>query len=98
MSLPCIVCDKPLEDAMPGVDNQPHAGNAFTSHGHYGSTVFDCEGGYLEINVCSECLIAKRNTSVFHVTESTPIVRQKYDYKFWNPPQELVDYITKEIK
>lgn len=69
MSLPCIVCDKQLEDAMPDVDNQPYDATAFTASGHYGLTVFDPMVGntMLEINVCTECLTLKHK-SVFHVT------------------------------
>ncbi len=86
MALPCIVCDKPLEDAMSETEgNQPYAGTAFTSQGHYGSTVFDSDGGYLELNICAECSIAKKN-SIFHVTERLPIVRQQYDYNPWKGP------------
>ena len=86
MTLPCIVCDKPLESALgDDAENQPYAGTAFTSQGHYGSTVFDSDGGYLELNICAECSIAKKS-SIFHVTARSPIVRQQYDYNLWKGP------------
>jgi hypothetical protein len=65
VTLDCIVCDKPLEAAVPdpvqtGV-NQPYAGTSFHSYGHYGSTIFDpMDGQFIEINVCDECLERKR--------------------------------------
>ena len=59
MTLPCIVCDEPLEPVWEDAGNQPHAGTTFKSHGHYGSTFFDPigdNGSYIEINICDECL------------------------------------------
>lgn len=98
MDLPCIVCDKPLENVMSDVDgNQPYGGTAFTSHGHYGSTVFDCDGGYLEINICAECSIKKRG-SIFHVTEKKPIVRQEYEYKPWEPEPVLIAHVLNKAQ
>ena len=65
MTLPCIACGAELESAWPhGVEkgenvNQPYAGTAFTSHGHYGSTVWDpMDDRFLELNVCDPCLAA----------------------------------------
>lgn len=60
MNAPCIVCKKELDnvDIGGGERNQPFAGTAFISHGHYGSTSFDpMDGSYLEINVCDVCLV-----------------------------------------
>lgn len=89
MTLPCIVCDKPLESAFGkldvGVENQPYDATAFTTHGHYGSTAFDCDGGHLEINICTPCLVSKKD-KVFHVTEQLPIVKQQYNYQIWGGP------------
>lgn len=61
VSLPvaCIRCDRLLENVSSDAeDNQPYAGTAFTSNGHYGSTVFDptVPGPMLEINICDPCL------------------------------------------
>ena len=57
-ALDCIVCDKQLKNVFPDVVNQPSCGTAFTTVGHYGSTVFDSMGDrtFLELNVCDECL------------------------------------------
>lgn len=64
LPLPCIRCDKPLESVFAddtGEKNQPYAGTAFYSHGHYGSTAWDPPGmfnrEFLELNVCDECLV-----------------------------------------
>jgi len=56
-ALPCIRCDKPLDNVFEGSINQPSEGTAFTTGGHYGSTVFDpMDGTEIEISVCDECL------------------------------------------
>lgn len=77
MTLPCIVCGKALESALPSVGsrtevNQPNDGTTFSSHGHYGSTVWDPMTGtdLLEINVCDPCLI-ERKDRVIHVKRVT---------------------------
>lgn len=59
-SLPCIVCRKPLEDAMPDPShgNQPYPGLEFLTGGHYGSTIFDMDPGHLVVNICDDCLTA----------------------------------------
>lgn len=73
MTPPCIICGRDLESAMPGSDwNQPYAGTAFTSVGHYGSTVFDpMDGSFLEINVCDRCLLNHRE-AVLHGKRRPP--------------------------
>lgn len=58
---PCIVCGTKLGnvfgDDIPCPHNQPSDGLAFSTRGHYGSTVFDpMDGSSLEINVCDPCL------------------------------------------
>lgn len=68
-TLPCIICDKALESAIPEHDNhnQPYAGTAFIASGHYGSTVWDPNDSmvlgaiprYLEINICDDCIRTK---------------------------------------
>lgn len=78
MTLPCIVCGKDLESALPadleGGQNQPNDGTTFISHGQYGSTVWDPmdRGGneMLEINICDPCLLQHKD-KVLHVTRIT---------------------------
>ena len=70
MTLPCIVCDKELEPAIPEphgrAENQPYAATSFWTAGHYGSTVFDpMDGTRLEINVCDGCLTKKNDKVLF---------------------------------
>lgn len=57
-SLPCIVCRKSLEDALPEPShgNQPYSGLEFLAGGHYGSTIFDMEPGQLVVNICDDCV------------------------------------------
>jgi len=91
-ALPCIVCGKQLRDAMHSEDalgpperNQPYAGTAFTTNGHYGSTVFDeVFGQTIEINVCDICLLdaAREHKVMFFVA------RRKTEYTdrgWWVP-------------
>lgn len=59
--LPCVVCGRGLEHALPNSSldtNQPAGGIVFTSHGNYGSTMFDpiTDGVFLEVNICDVCL------------------------------------------
>ena len=57
-ALPCIVCGRELFNVVEGSVNQPSDGLSFSSHGAYGSTVFDpMDGSHLEINVCDKCLM-----------------------------------------
>lgn len=80
-AMPCIVCDKPLVNAMHNVRNQPSYGVAFVSHGHYGSGVFDPmdRREAIEVNVCDECLLKKADR-VLHRREI--IMRaENYEYK-----------------
>ena len=84
--LPCIVCGAELKSAFPPeytTDNQPYAGTAFTTGGHYGSTVFHSMGGSrLEINVCDPCL--KKNVSRVGYRTYLPPKRQHVSLKPWN--------------
>lgn len=55
----CIICGRTLENVGNADMNQPSGGTAFTSQGHYGSTVFDpMDGTFLEINICDDDLRA----------------------------------------
>lgn len=57
-ALPCIVCGKRLDGYFDGEQNHPGHGVACSTHGNYGSTIFDeIDGHYLEFNVCDDCLI-----------------------------------------
>lgn len=63
LALPCIVCGRELRNVWGSIDgeefnNQPSGGLAFSTHGHYGSTVFDPGHAYvrMEISVCDACI------------------------------------------
>lgn len=54
----CVKCNKKLRN-IDDRDNQvqPNDGVAFITYGHHGSTFFDpCNGDYMQIVVCDECL------------------------------------------
>lgn len=75
--LSCIACGKKLECVFPEPDDddfavQPYRATMFTSHGNYGSTVFEpSDGTFLEINVCDDCLTAAAGQG--RVTHATPV-------------------------
>ena len=63
----CIKCGAKM-DNIAELGFQPNGGTAFSTCGHYGSTVYDpMDGSAIEIVVCDECLGAAIETSlVFH--------------------------------
>lgn len=74
IALPCIACGRELQScARP---NQPLDGLAFSSRGHYGTTVFDpMDGSALEINVCDDCLERageRRRVLLYPAQQATP--------------------------
>lgn len=102
-ALPCIRCGKHLENAIenddePELHNQPYNGTAFSTGGHYGSTVFDSfEGESIEINVCDTCLLdaAKEQRVLYYRATKKRI---EFDKKFWVPDvdEERVRRIDRE--
>ena len=56
----CVICDKKLDNIDDRDDQvQPNNGLAFITYGHRGTNFFDpCNGDYLQIVVCDECLKA----------------------------------------
>ena len=59
LALPCIVCEKPLQNVDADTDNQPYGGTEFQARGHYGSTIHDPCGEadpiFLVVNICATC-------------------------------------------
>ena len=78
-ALPCIVCDKPLTNAMHTVKNQPLQGVQFMTYGHYGTGLFDPMSNTetLVLNVCDECLEKKADKVIYRHELVGPA---KYDY------------------
>lgn len=74
-TLPCIACGRLLNNVSGDTEgNQPYAGIAFTSHGHYGSTIYDpMDGHFLEVNICDACL-AIHTDRVLEGRDSQPII------------------------
>lgn len=59
VELPCIVCNKELENIASGRlgnVNQPMKGTEFIGGGEYGSRITDYGGAKFIINVCDDCL------------------------------------------
>jgi hypothetical protein len=86
-TLGCINCGKVLTTAFTDDHEfgQPGAATMFTSHGNYGSTVFDLEPGgkFLLVHVCDECLLAAAELGdVAIVTPGRPADPR---YKNWDP-------------
>lgn len=70
----CFVCNKPMKDSVDykikhPIDYPPDDGMRFTTHGNFGSTVFDpvFRPDYLEITVCDKC-VKERITRVIKYT------------------------------
>lgn len=84
--LPCIVCGKQLAASMEGV-REPYPGTVFSSHGNYGSTVFDPALGhteYLSVNICDDCLTAAAAKQHVQLVEPLARPRQVLRRMFWS--------------
>jgi len=87
--LRCIICGDRLPRAFPDKADLPYGGTVFTTHGHYGSTVFDPAAGSetLEITICDHHMRAKaREGLILHNT----VVRYEepvYETRPWEGPQ-----------
>lgn len=92
LALPCIRCGKQLrnvgmwkENGGIPETNQPYNGTAFSTNGHYGSTVFDrFQGERIEINVCDVCLLDAAKEK--RVISYRAVQRMDYlECEFWVP-------------
>lgn len=110
---PCVICGKQLEDAGMHESgesrNQPYAGTAFVSHGHYGSTIFDpFNASMLEINFCDDCLrAAAEKKRVLWKREAVALcgappwpsstfgwAPEETPYEHWDPDSEEQDEVV----
>jgi hypothetical protein len=56
-SFPCLKCGRVLTRVTSDYEGQPNDGIMCSSHGNYGSTVFDpMDGSYLAFNICDPCV------------------------------------------
>ena len=68
----CIACDKDVSNCASEEHDDfnmpPDGATVWTSHGNYGSTIYDpiSGGEYLECYICDEC-VTKKADRVFHV-------------------------------
>jgi hypothetical protein len=97
---PCIVCGEQLYNVVDEVTNQPYEGTAFTTGGHYGSTVFDpMDGTYLELNICDECLVKARDKCQVLIGRQSKLVRFDGSIVGWTPTpnRPLLDWTGNEV-
>jgi hypothetical protein len=104
LALPCIACGRELHNVDDMAGNQPYNGTAFTTHGHYGSTIYDpMDGHYLEINVCDACL-ALHPERALEGRDRRPVMEDGVIVRFedvewqempWMPDPESIDYALK---
>lgn len=93
-ALPCIRCDKALTNVfdLPGLENQPYDATAFTTKGHYGSSVFDAVGdaSHLELNICDDCLmiLSASNKILLHKrAKATAMAGESKEMQYWKTPE-----------
>jgi len=80
-TLPCIRCDKPLQPAIAGAENQPIGGTEFFSYGHYGSAYDPMDGTAVVINLCNECLMQRASESaVLERRQQHVEIKHNYNY------------------
>ena len=85
---PCFKCGYVAEPVDQIHVDQPYGATIFTSHGHYGSTIYDPMSNYrhLRIIICDSCLL-QHHAKVREVFVSPRA--SIYDYLEWNPePKE----------
>jgi hypothetical protein len=72
---PCLVCGRVLYRNYTD-EGQPNDGVVCTTHGNYGSCVFDdMDGEYLAFNICDECLKDKGAEGRIFITRGAVPVR-----------------------
>lgn len=96
--LACLLCGGPCKrvwERNQDHPTQPYGATVFTSHGQYGSTVFDeVDGTYLQVNIHDRCLVnAAAEGRVWHGTPVAP-VRQPAELRVWEPPSGDGDATT----
>jgi len=69
----CLVCDRPIKSGGGGYSPHQIPGDAihWTSHGNYGSTVWDSlrpDEGYLELYICDDC-VKRKADRIFTVVQ-----------------------------
>lgn len=84
--LACCFCSLVLEPAFPSTPYAEALGaTSFTSHGGYGSGLFDpshVDGRYLELNICDDCLsaaVARHAVNVCSPQTTTVVDRTEFD-------------------
>lgn len=84
----CFKCDKKLEPAFAADDpGPPNNGLSFSSHGNYGSRVYDpvMSAPALVIFICDDCILEHAELVLVRRIER-PEPRQTYEP--WNPDDD----------
>ena len=82
--IPCFKCGFVPEPVDPTHVEQPYEATAFTSGGHYGSTVYDPMSDYrhLRIIICDKCLLEhKAQVQEVFITPRASV----HNYESWDP-------------
>ena len=94
-ALTCIICGEFLQPAFAKAAGmnwlpQPSRGTWFTSHGQYGSTVFDdFHGNYLLITICDKCMLEKAELGlILHRVPAPLMPRDEPETTVWAPGVE----------
>lgn len=87
ITLPCIICGKELHPSVRLVAtfNQPSGAVVCTTGGNYGSALFDAEPGYIEFNICDDCLAARAERTLY-VERRQP--QPELSYSTWKEENE----------
>ena len=76
-SFPCVICGRVLLRDMDDYEAQPREGVMCSTHGNYGSTVYDPVGSgeYLAFNICDPCLVEAGERGRLFATHSARPVK-----------------------
>ena len=91
---PCLKCGNDLTTVMEG-EMMPWGGTVFTSHGNYGSTVFDSVGGreHLMVTICDGCLrtVAELRPGVIRLVKPAYVPKPPASVTAWQAPESEED-------
>jgi len=88
ITLPRIICAKELHSTIRRATfNHPSGAVVCRTSGNYGSALFDAEPGYIEFNICDDCLAARAERTLY-VERRQP--QPELSYSTWKEDNEAV--------